>query len=146
MLRSHRVVVLLLLLALVALSAGHAAAAGKGKRKTGQARITWSPERVAQTLAPGETASVDVTLTSSADLEQVSLRVPGGLGELLAVPSAPLRLKAGVPTTITLRLRMPAEGAHNQGGVVQVRMGPRTIPQPLHVKLSLPGAADETDD
>jgi hypothetical protein len=149
--RSRTMLVALALAVLALLTAGGAAAKeghGQGQRpdKPQRARITWSTPRVVQAVAPGQTVQVDVTLTSSADLANVTLRVPEGLGRVLTVePASFASLKAGVATPVRLTIAMPATGAHSQGGVVQVRAGQRTMPAGLKVKLAIPGAADEGD-
>lgn len=112
---------------------------GQAQNKPQQARMTWSAARVEQTVAPGQTVVVNVTLTSSADVTNVALRVPGGLGRVLKVePSSFASLKAGVATPVKLTIAMPALGAHSQAGVIQVRVGPRNVPAALNVKLTVP--------
>lgn len=143
---------LLVALALLALALGTidtAAAAPGGPNRPDQkpqkARITWSTPRVEQTLGPGQTATVEVTLTSSADLTGVTLSAPGGLtnGKILAIePASFASLQAGVPATVRLTFTVPAEGARCQGGVVKVSAGKRTLPASLKVRLTVPGAAD----
>jgi hypothetical protein len=144
----------LLLIGLLLFTVGAAAAKGGGgggkdhpKGKPAQARITWSVGRVEQTLSPGQTVEVNVTLTSSADLTNVTLRVPGGLGRVLKVePSSFASLKAGVATAVKLTISAPSQGVHSQGGVVQVRAGKRNVPAALKVKLSVPGSPNDQGD
>ena len=116
--------------------------AKEGARK---ARITWNPVRVIRTVQAGQTLQVEATFTSSADLAQVTVRVPGGLGRFVTVaPTSFASVKAGTPTKVTLTVTMPAEQAYSQGGVVQLRAGKRNLPQALKVQLN-PGASDGTD-
>jgi uncharacterized membrane protein len=135
----------LIVLALVALSlvGAGSVAAKPGKPndpKRPQARVTWSVPRVEQTLNPGQTLRVPVTLTSSGDLANVTLAIPGGLGRLLTIEPAQLgSLQAGEATSITLVFSVPGEGAHCQGGVIKVRAGNKTIPTPLNVKVTIAG-------
>jgi hypothetical protein len=137
-----------LLIALVALalslSVAGTAAAKPGRPGNGpkppQAKLTWSLPSVEQQVMPGETVRVPVTLTSSADLANISLIAPGGLGKVLKVEPAVLTsLTAGVPANVTLVISVPAEGAHCQGGVLQVRAGKKNIPAPLKVKVIISG-------
>jgi uncharacterized membrane protein len=135
--------------AVLALSAGAVAAkpgAPGGKDKAVKARITWSVARVEQTLVAGQTATVDVTLTSSADVSNATLRIPGGLGRVVSVSPATFSLKAGVAQAVRLTIAMPAEGAHSQGGVIQVRSGKRNLPQSLKVNVTVPGDEDEDEE
>lgn len=140
---------LLIALAVVALSLSFAgsAAAKPGKpnpNKPAKARVTWSVDRVEQTVAPGETVQVPVTLTSSADLSNISLAASGGLAKFVTVaPGTVASLKAGESLNVTLTITMPAEGARCGAGVVKVRAGNRTVPAPLKVKLLLPGGCEE---
>jgi hypothetical protein len=137
-----------LLVALIALALGLSvagtAAAKPGRpgngTKPAHAKISWSVPRVEQQVAPGATVRVAVTLTSSADLANVSLVAPGGLVKVLKVePAALTSLAAGVPANVTLIISVPAEGAHCQSGVLQVRAGNRNIPTPLKVKVIVSG-------
>ena len=149
--RYRPVLIPLLLVTLVLLTVGSAAAQGGGggkghpKGKPAKARIIWSQPRVIQTMTLGQTAEVKMTLMSSADLANVTLRVPGGLGRVVKVePASFAQLKAGVATPVTLTIRMPSQNAHSQGGVVQVRSGMRALPHALKVKLVVP-AQDESN-
>ena len=151
--RLRRLSIALLLGLLVVATAGVASAApgdgkGKGPRKE-KLRIEWSVRRVVQTVAPGQSVVVPVTLTSNVDLANVMLRPTGGLESVLTLSTkGPLTLKAGVPFTISLTLALPAEGARAHGGVVQVRVGKRNVPASLKVWVAPPGSAsdDDSDD
>jgi hypothetical protein len=151
--RYRPVIVPLVLIALLILSVGAASAKGGGggnghpKAKPAKARIAWSQPRVVQTVTPGQTSVIELTLTSSADLVNVTLRIPGGLGRIMNVePASFTSLKAGVATPVKLTISMPAQNAHSQGGVVQVRAGKRAIPALLKVKLTLPSPAAAAED
>jgi uncharacterized membrane protein len=143
-----RILSTLALLVLILATAGVAAAKpggpgnGNGGARPPKARITWSVARVEQSVAPGATAQMQVTLTSSADLSNVTLTMPGGIGKVLKVePSSFASLKAGAPAAVTLTFTTPAEGAQCRGGVVQVRADGKSVPASLKVKLKVPGAA-----
>ena len=151
--RYRPVIIPLVLIALLILTVGAAAAKGGGggkghpKAKPAKAHITWSQPRVVQTVTPGQTSVVEVTLTSSTDLTNVTLRVPGGLGRVVKVePASFTSLKVGVATPVKLTISMPAQNAHSQGGVVQLRAGKRAIPASLKIKLTIPIPAAAEDD
>lgn len=135
-------------LALIVLSlatAGVAAAkpgpGGNRGARPPRPRVTWSAPRIEQAVAPGATAQVTVTFTSSADLSDITLRAPGGLGKVMTVaPASFASLKAGETATVTLTFAAPAEGARCRAGVLGVRAGGRAIPTVLKVKLTLAGA------
>jgi hypothetical protein len=140
----HRLLLFVTLVMLSLALVGTAAAKpggpnGRPNNAPPKPRITWSTPRLQQTVSPGETVQVNVTLTSSVDLSNVTLVIPGDLGLVLsAEPASFSQLQAGVATNVRLTIRMPAEGAHNQGGIVQVRAGERAIPQALKVQLRVP--------
>ncbi len=151
--RYRPVIVSLLLVALLILTVGAAAAKGGGggkghlKAKPAKARITWSQPRIIQSVTPGQIGVVEVTLTSSADLTNVTLWVPGGLGRVVKVePASFTSLKAGVATPVKLTISMLSRNAHSQGGVVLVRAGWRAIPASLKVKLMVSNPADTAED
>jgi uncharacterized membrane protein len=147
--RHRSFVVPLVVIALLILTVGAAAAKGGGKdhpKAKPKARITWSQPRVVQAVTPGQTSVVEVILTSSADLTNVTLRMPGGLGKVVKVePAGFTSLNAGVATPVKLTINMPAQNAHSQAGVVQVRAGKRVIPASLKIKLAVPGSANPAE-
>src|SRR5262245_61949558 len=103
--RSRLVCIVLTLIGLILFGAVSANAkdGAKGPKppKHQQARITWSLPRVEQEVAPGQTVEVDLTLTSSADVANVTLQVPRAFGQVVTVqPSTFASLKAGVPTAV----------------------------------------------
>jgi len=107
--------------------------AGKGK----PAHLTWTLRRVTQAVTAGQTIQFTATFSSSTDIAEATLVIPGGLGRVLKANTANLtNIKAGVPTTVTFTATMPAK-AHTQGGVVQVRVGQRLLAQPLSILLSV---------
>lgn len=145
-----RLIVILGVVALLLLSVGAAAAkpsdtpkpphggaehlpANKGK----PARLTWTPSRVTQAVTVGQMMQLTATFTSSADIAKATLVIPGGLGKVLKADTTTLtNIKAGVLTTVTFTVTMPAT-AHTQAGVVQIRAGRRMIARPLSVLLTV---------
>ncbi|GAB4208540.1 MAG: hypothetical protein OHK0022_38240 [Roseiflexaceae bacterium] len=144
MVRTQRLLAVLALVGLLALFGGGAAAQGRGKPdKPGKpdtpakaATITWSTPQVVQQVAAGGGTTLELSFTSSADLERVTLRVPGALGRLLKVePAGWDKIAANTPVTVRLTFSTPAKGNRAaQGGVVQVRAGQRTVGRPLPVR------------
>jgi hypothetical protein len=146
----RRLIVILGVVTLLLLTIGAAAAKPNDKPKpphggaghlpagTGKpARLTWTPRRITQAVTAGQTIQLTATFTSSADIAQATLVIPGGLGKVMQADSATLaNIKAGTPTTITFTVTMPAK-AHSQGGVVLVRAGQRMIARPLPVLLTV---------
>jgi len=153
MVRTRLFLTALALLGLLALTVGAAAAKDKdGPGRPGKpgeppraAQITWSVPRVVQQIAGGSEATVDVTFTSSADLEQVTLRVPGGLGRVLkAEPASWDKVAANTPVAVRLTFATPAKLTRGAlGGAVQVRAGQRALGQPLPVRVVFQAAGDD---
>jgi hypothetical protein len=149
--RYRRLIITLGVLALLLLTFGAAAAksndkpklphggagqpsAGKGK----PAHLTWTPRRITQAVTAGQTVQVTATFSSSVDIAEATLVIPGGLGKLLKADTAKLtNIKAGTLTTVTFTVTMPANGAHTQGGVVKMRAGQRMLAQPLPILLTV---------
>jgi hypothetical protein len=115
----------------------HPAHPGKPARP---GHITWAPFRIVQQVAASQTVQVTASFVSSTELHDVRLVVPGGLGRLItATPTHFDTVAANTPTAVTFTIAMPAQHAHNQGGVVLVRSGQRVISQPLHVWVGVSG-------
>jgi hypothetical protein len=138
---------LLLVAALLVAGAAAADAKGKGNGKgNGAAKhpsLTWSPVRIAQTVNPGQSVSVTATVSSTVDVENVALSATGGLARVVAITPSSLSLKAGVPATVTIVISEPAAGAHSQGGAIKAKLGKRSLPGSLKVKITVPGTEDE---
>jgi hypothetical protein len=116
--------------------------AGKGK----PAHLIWTHGRITQAVTAGQTIQITATFTSSADIAEATLVIPGGLGKVLKADTAKLTtIKAGIPTTVTFTVTMPAK-AHTQGGVVQLRVGQRTLARPLPILLTVAQGNDARGD
>jgi hypothetical protein len=116
--------------------------AAKGK----PARLTWTPSRITHAVTAGQTVQFTATFTSSADIAEATLVIPGGLGRVLKADTVKLtNIKAGALTTVRFTVIMPAK-AHTQGGVVQVRAGRRMLAQPLPVLLTVANGNDTGQD
>lgn len=108
----------------------------------------WTPFRITQTVAAGQTVQMTASFVSSIELHDVRLVIPGGLGRFVtANPTQFATVAANTPTTVTFTIVMPVQGAHNQGGVVHLRSGQRLISRPLHVWVGVPGTpSNDADD
>ena len=121
--------------------AGHLPA-GAGK----PAHLTWTPRRITQAVTAGQTIQVTATFSSSADIAEATVRIPGALGRVMTADTATLtNIKAGALTTVTFTVTMPAK-AHIQGGVVQVRAAGRMLARPLPVLLTVATGNDTERD
>ena len=108
--------------------------------------ITWTPSRITQQVAAGQTVQVTASFISSTELHDVRLVVPGQLGNLIAIAPADFdTVAADTPTTVTFTFTMPTQHAHNQGGVVLVRSGQRVVSQPLHVWVGVSASHSNHD-
>jgi hypothetical protein len=154
----RRLIITLAVVALLLLTIGAAAAKPNDKPKlphgAGQpptssgtpARLTWTPRRITQAVTAGQTIQLTATFTSSADIAEATLIIPGGLGTVLKADIATLTaIKAGALTTVTFTVTMPAK-AHTQAGVVQLRAGQRMLAQPLPVLLTVANGNDMGQD
>lgn len=146
--RYHHLIITLGVVALLLLTFGAAAAKentpetphGKVQPPTGRgkpARLAWTPRRITQVVTAGQTIQFTATFSSSADIAEATVVIPGGLGKVLRADTPKLtNIKAGTPTIVTFTVTMPAK-AHTQGGVVQVRAGQRVLAQPLPILLTV---------
>jgi len=157
--RYRQLIVILGVVALLLLTFGAAAAKGNDKTKqphgAGQppigkskpAHLTWTPGRITQAVTAGQTVQFTATFSSSVDIAEATVVIPGALGRLLKPNTTTLaNIKAGALTTLTFAVTMPATGAHTQGGVVQIRAGQRVLARPLPVLLTVANANDTGDD
>lgn len=144
--RAAMALLLLLTLFIGGVNMAHAQRGDSPPRaKPDRPRLTWSVPRVVQTLQPGETRTLQVTLTSDVALQGVRLRVAGGLGRVVQVSPATFDLEAGAPKSITLTLTLPADHAGSRAGVIQARVGQRNVPQSLKVVVQAPGKDSSND-
>ncbi len=135
---------LLLAFACLILVAGASAAEAKGPKPKKNPKITWSTARVTQTVSPGQTATVSASFSSSVDLQNLTLAIPGDLANIVSVsPASIASLKAGEVATVTLTVAVPAADAHSQGGVLKITQGKKSLPGSLKIKITVPGSADE---
>jgi hypothetical protein len=141
--RFRRLLPLLLVAALLVAGSADAKGKGKGNGAAKNPRLTWSPVRIAQTLNPGQSVTVTATVSSTVDVENVALTATGGLARVVTITPSSLSLKAGVAATVTILIAEPASGAHSQGGAIKARLGKRSLPGSLKLKITVPGTEDE---
>jgi hypothetical protein len=146
--RFGRLLPLLLVACLLIAGAGAAAAKGKGKgngngAKPPKAHLTWTPARIDQTVSPGQSVSVTATVSSPVDVANLTLAATGGLAKMVTITPSSLSLKAGVPATVTIAISAPASGAHSQGGSIKAKLGKRSLPGSLKIKITVPGAEED---
>ena len=145
MLRVHRSwMPLLLVFACLILGAGASAAEAKGPKPKKNPKITWSTARVTQTVNPGQTATVSASFSSSVDLQNITLAIPGDLAKVVSIsPTSIASLKAGEVATVTLTIAMSTVDAQSQGGVLKITQGTKNLPGSLKIKITVPGSPDE---
>jgi hypothetical protein len=144
--RSWPALALALVLALVAVASTDAKPKNPPGSKPARASVVWTPARLTLTTDAQGAATAAATFVSSVALDNVELRIPGGLGRVLkAIPSTLAHVDANVPQTITFTLA-PGAATHSQGGVVQLVAGKRVGGQPLHVHVRVPGGDDGEDE
>ena len=148
MTHTRRILITLGVIALLLLTVGAAAAKGNdkphpphggsghpGAGRGRPARLTWTPTGLTQAVSAGQTFHVTATFTSSADIANATLVIPGQLGRVMKADTVKLtNITAGTPVTVTFTITMPTK-AHTQGGVVLVRAGWRVVARPLPVRL-----------
>ncbi|MGB8648604.1 MAG: hypothetical protein WCF84_25430 [Anaerolineae bacterium] len=102
------------------------------------AKVVWSQNPVAATVAPGTSYSTTITFTSGADLTNATLRLTPSLkGTTVVSPTTFATITAGVPYTVEIDVTMPVsttQGAYN--GVLTVRTGNRAYASPLKLRFS----------
>jgi hypothetical protein len=133
---------LAVVLALVAVGTIDAKPKKPPHSKPARASVIWTPARLTLTTDAQGAATATATFVSSVALDNVELRIPGGLGRVLkASPATFAHVDANAPQTITLTLA-PGAATHSQAGVVQLVAGKHVGGQPLHVQVRVPGDDD----
>src|ERR1700739_260809 len=95
--------------------------------------ITWSPPSIAINLAPGETASRDVSLLSSMALSDFTVEAVPEIAPFLTIsPNTATTLPAGQPQNLHITFNIPSSTSLTAfTGTIHVRIGNATIPQTL---------------
>lgn len=101
--------------------------------------ITWSPNPVTGSVAPGAFVVVPATFTSSVNLTNVTLDITPSLGGTVTiVPNTFAAVLAGVPNPVTITFTAPATGDRTQfNGVVHLRTGHQNHPQNLKLRFTV---------
>jgi hypothetical protein len=147
--RHRRFFVPLVFVLMLLLSVGAVSARERGGTPSGTAapRVTWSTRKVEQALTVGQPTTVTVSFTSTVDLQNVILNIPGRLARVMTVaPASFAAVPANTATQVTLTFNVPADWKGNASGVVQMRSGKRVIPTPLHVQARIPRTAQASGD
>jgi len=102
-------------------------------------QITWSEKRVELVLSPGESASRDLSLTTSGDIHDVVLETTSGLAPFLALTPASLStLTAAVAQPVHIAFTVAPDAAPGTyEGTVHLRQSNQTVPQTLKVRLDI---------
>jgi hypothetical protein len=102
-------------------------------------KITWSQNQIEVILAPTESASSDLTFSSSLDLQNAVLEpVPEISGLLSVQPNTIANISAGVPYAVSVSFSIPSGTAFGTyEGTIHVRMGSSTLPQTLKVSVDV---------
>jgi hypothetical protein len=99
--------------------------------------ITWSPAAVSEVVALGASTSVQVSVASKTNLQNITLQATPSLVPFLTLqPSSVTTLTAGQPQNIQITFSIPSAtpvGSYN--GTVHVRIGTRTLSQTLKVAV-----------
>jgi hypothetical protein len=108
------------------------------------ARITWSPTKIEQEIAPGGTATVQATFTSSKAIAAPSYQVRPDLAGFIQINNFPSAVAANIPYTVELVITVPADYSfHSIGGAVKLK-DTKPLTKPLLVKVTVPQAETET--
>jgi hypothetical protein len=101
--------------------------------------ITWTPGKIDQSIALGERKDLTVSLTSSGNLDNAHLWVVPELQPYMTVDPALLgSIIANTPQRVTLHLFAPPNSKiGTYDGTVHLRVGSKTYPQQLKVKLQI---------
>jgi uncharacterized membrane protein len=135
-------ILLVSIVSCLVLAASLSVAQAKGPKKN--PKLTWTPAKIVHTASPGQTTMLSVSFSSSVELHNITLAIPGDLAGVVTVaPASIARLQAGEVATVTLTIAVPAAGAHSQAGVLKVHQGKKSLPGSLKIKLTVPGSAEQ---
>jgi hypothetical protein len=100
--------------------------------------LTWSPTSVAINLAPGETASRDVSFLTSMPLSNFTVEAVPEIAPFLTIsPNTATTVPAGQSQNLHIAVTIPSGTPLNVfTGTIHVRTGNATIPQTLKVTIT----------
>lgn len=99
--------------------------------------VAWTPGSITDTISPGQSQSIPISFTASANLNNAVISVVPALQGLVQVtPSMIATVHKGQTIQLTLRVSAPPSAplAVTQG-TIQMRVGSPTIAQPLPVQI-----------
>lgn len=104
-----------------------------------QPKITWSTASINVILSPGESTSSDLTFTSSSSLTNVVLEAVPAIGRFVTIrPNTFASVPANQPQSVRISFSISVAstlGAYD--GTIHLRLGSRTIPQPLPIGIDV---------
>lgn len=109
--------------------------------------IEWQPSRIAVSLRTGGSSQVTATATATSSLSALTVDVTPSLSGLVTVtPAQVASLSPGQQVTFTIVFAVPSGTQERSfGGTVSLRSGPRTLAQPLPLKVDVePGGGSQT--
>src|SRR5207302_2294276 len=118
--------------------AGASSPAQAASTSSTQPKITWSQNQIEMILAPTESASSDLTFSSSLDLQNAVIEaVPAIAGLMTVQPKTFASISAGSSNAVHFSFSIPAGtalGSYN--GTIHVRIGTSTLPQTLKITIN----------
>src|SRR5207245_2011837 len=104
-----------------------------------QPKITWSQNQIEVILAPTESASSDLTFSSSLNLQNTVVEAVPAIAGLLSVQQNSFaNVSAGTPNAVRISFLIPSNTAlGTYEGTIHVRIGTSTIPQTLKVVVNV---------
>ncbi len=119
--------------------AGASSPAQSASTSSTQPKITWSQNQIEVILAHTESASSDLTFSSSLDLQNVVIEAVPEIADLLSVqPNSFASISAGSSNAVHISFSIPsttASGTYN--GTIHARLGSSTLPQNLKVTVNV---------
>jgi uncharacterized repeat protein (TIGR01451 family) len=108
-------------------------------QKAATGKVSWSPDRLVVTMAPGDTKTIQVTVTASGTVPATQVSVVSALASYLTVqPSSLPSLGTSSDRSIGLVLGIPTSTPFQTiDGTVHLRAGTVTVAKPLPLILNI---------
>lgn len=106
--------------------------------------VTWSPQQLELTLAPGESTSKDVTFTVSTKIPSAVLVPSASISNFVSVePATFTNVQAGVSNAVRVSFAVPLSTAlKTYEGTIQVKTQGCNLLQTLNIVLTVSGGGD----